>query len=114
MATQTRKIKNKIAPRAQEKAKQEAAKLKPKASRDIMLIAMIALTAIILILAWPNMDQVGRGMYGCLLGGMVVVYVNRHMDFTERVKKILIVVSLTALTACLILLGYSIYTQYFA
>ena len=111
MSTQTKKIQKKIAP------KDPVAKesnLKPKASRDILLLILIGMTLLILVAAWPNLDTIGRGMYASLFAGMVVVYINRHANFSEKVKKILIVVSLSLLFLCLLLLCLSIYFQYFA
>ena len=61
MATQYKKIQNKIHPKEDDKPK---ADLKPKASRDALLLVLIAVTLVILVLAWSNMDGIGRGMYG--------------------------------------------------
>ena len=110
MSTQYKKIQNKIAPQSEAPEKN----LKPKASRDVLLLILIGLTLIILIAAWPNLDSIGRGMYASLFAGMIVVYVNRHANFSEKLKKILIGVSLTLLLLCMILLGTSIYFQFFA
>ena len=63
MATQYKKIQNKIHPKDEKK---ENVDLKPKASRDALLLVLIAVTLIILVLAWSNMDGIGRGMYGAL------------------------------------------------
>lgn len=113
MSTQYKKIQNKIAPK--EEATADKKDLKPKASRDMLLLVLIVLTAIIMALAWqnPEFDNTGRGMYGCLLAGMIVVYVNRRGGFSDKVKKILIGVSTTLLILCVGLLGLSMYHQFF-
>ena len=113
MATQYKKIQNKIGPKEDTTAGK--ADLKPKASRDMLLLVLIVLTAIIMALAWqnPEFDATGRGMYGCLLAGMIVVYINRRGGFSDTVKKSLIAVSTTLLVLCIVLLGFSMNHQFF-
>ena len=110
MATQYKKIQNKIHPKDEKK---ENVDLKPKASRDALLLVLIAVTLIILVLAWSNMDGIGRGMYGALFVGMVIVYINRRMEFSDQVRKVLIGVSSALILASICLLGLSMYNQFF-
>ncbi|MGM9540347.1 hypothetical protein [Anaerovibrio sp.] len=110
MATQYKKIQNKIHPKEDVKGKPD---LKPKASRDALLLVLIAVTLVILVLAWNNMDGIGRGMYGALFVGMVIVYVNRRMEFSDTVRKVLIGVSSALMLASICLLGLSMYHQFF-
>lgn len=111
MSTQYKKIQKKTAPKNNAVAKSN---LKPKASRDLLLIILIVFTLLILGLAWSNMDNLGRGMYACLSVGMIVVYVNRHANFSDKVHRILIGVSLAALCSSIALLCLSVYYQFFA
>lgn len=111
MSTQYKKIQKKTAPKTDAVTKSN---LKPKASRDLLLIILIVFTLLILALAWSNMDYLGRGMYACLSVGMIVVYVNRHANFSDTVHRILIGVSLATLCASIGLLGLSVYYQFFA
>jgi len=110
MSTQYKKIQKKNAAQETSAAKSN---LKPKASRDLLLIFLIVFTVLILVLAWSNLDNLGRGMYACLSVGMIVVYVNRHANFSDKVHKILIGVSLFTLCASIGLLGLSVYNQFF-
>lgn len=110
MATQYKKIQNKIHPKEDEKPK---ADLKPKASRDALLLVLIAVTLVILVLAWSNMDGIGRGMYGAMFVGMVIVYINRRMEFSDNVRKALIAISSALMLASICLLGLSMYNQFF-
>ena len=111
MSTQYKKIQKKNAPKSTNSTK---ANLKPKASRDLLLIILIVFTAVIMVLAWTNLDLPGKSMYACLFVGMVIVYVNRHANFNEKVQKILIGVSMFTLLASIVLLGVSVYYQFFA
>lgn len=111
MSTQYKKIQNKVHPKEDAPAKTD---LKPKASRDALLLVLIVVTLVILCLAWGNMDGLGRGMYGCLLVGMVVVYLNRRMNLTDNAHKMLIGVSSFLLVAAIALLGLSMYYQFWA
>ncbi|MCR5176150.1 MAG: hypothetical protein K6C05_04810 [Anaerovibrio sp.] len=110
MSTQYKKIQKK---NTHTNPKAEKTNLKPKASRDLLLIILIVFTAVILVLAWPNMDVLGRSMYVCLSIGMVIVYVNRHANFSEKTHKILIYVSLFTLFSSVALLALSVYQQFF-
>lgn len=109
MATQYKKIQNKIHPKETPK---EGMDLKPKASRDALLLVLIAVTLLILIMAWSNMDGVGRCMYSALFVGMVIVYINRRMTFSDKVRKVLIGVSSALMLASICLLGLSMYNQF--
>lgn len=86
MATQYKKIQNKIHPKEQESVKED---LKPKASRDALLLVLIAVTALVLVLGWNTMDDIGHAMYAALVVGMGTVYINRRMTLSENVHKIL-------------------------
>ena len=54
MATQYKKIQNKLHPKEAEQGKTD---LKPKASRDALLLVLIALTLVILAIGWNTMDD---------------------------------------------------------
>ncbi len=109
MATQYKKIQNKIHPKEQESVKED---LKPKASRDALLLVLIAVTALVLVLGWNTMDDIGHAMYAALVVGMGTVYINRRMTLSENVHKILIGISSTLLVVSIGLLGYSMYVQF--
>lgn len=111
MSTQYKKIQKKNLSKNSPSSKTN---LKPKASRDLLLIILIVFTALIMVLAWTNLDNLGKSMYACLFLGMVVVYVNRHANFSDQTHKILIGVSLFTLCASVVLLGVSVYYQFFA
>lgn len=110
MATQYKKIQNKIHPK---KADEQKVDLKPKASRDALLLVLIAVTLFILVMAWGNMDGIGRTMYSALFVGMVIVYVNRRMEFSDNVRKVLIGISSALMLGSICLLGLSMYNQFF-
>lgn len=109
MATQYKKIQNKLHPKEDEKAK---ADLKPKASRDALLLVLIVVTFIILLLGWSTMDEIGQMMYGVLLAGMAIVYLNRRLELSQQMHSILIAVSSTLLLSSVGLLAYSMYVQF--
>ena len=111
MATQYKKIQNKLHPQEAEQGKTD---LKPKASRDALLLVLIALTLIILAIGWNTMDDIGHAMYGFMVAGMVIVYLNRRLtNLSENIRKCLIAVSSTLLLGSIVMLGYSVYLQFF-
>lgn len=112
MSTQYKKIQKKNA--AAVGIDKEKSNMKPKASRDMLLLIMIALTVFIMALGWQTLDQLGVAMYTCLTIGMVLTYINRHGSFTDQVHRILIWVSMGTLFSSIVLLGLSVYMQYFA
>ncbi|ORU00917.1 hypothetical protein D081_0365 [Anaerovibrio sp. JC8] len=112
MSTQYKKIQKKNAPAAD--AGQAKSNMKPKASRDLLLLIMMAFSVLIMALGWEALDSIGVAMYTCLIIGMGVVYVNRHGNFTDKVHRILVGVSMGTLFASVGLLGLSVYMQYFA
>ncbi|WP_027397622.1 hypothetical protein [Anaerovibrio lipolyticus] len=112
MSTQYKKIQKNLSPAAD--AANSKSNMKPKASRDLLLLIMIALTMFVMALGWQTLDQIGVAMYTCLMIGMVVVYINRHGNFTDKVHRILVGVSMGTLFASVGLLGLSVYMQYFA
>ena len=111
MATQYKKIQNKLHPKEAEQSKTD---LKPKASRDALLLVLIALTLVILAIGWNTMDDIGRAMYGFMVAGMVIVYLNRRLtNLSENIRKCLIAVSSTLLLGSIVMLGYSVNLQFF-
>ena len=95
MATQYKKIQNKLHPKEAEQGKTD---LKPKASRDALLLVLIALTLVILAIGWNTMDDIGHAMYGFMVAGMVIVYLNRRLtNLSENIRKCLIAISSTLL-----------------
>ena len=110
MATQYKKIQNKLHPKEQPAEKQD---LKPKASRDALLLVLIAMTVVILIIGWSTMDDIGHAMYGFMLVGMVIVYLNRRLtSISENVRKGMIALSSTLLLGSIVMLCYSMYLQF--
>lgn len=109
MSTQYKHLQNKLHP--EKKAKKN---MKPKAPRDLMLIILICLTIIIMILAWHNLDTLGISMYASLVVSMLLVYTNRHGDFSEKEHKYLKWLSMSFVALCLILFGTVTYLQFFA
>ena len=110
MATQYKKIQNKLHPKEQPTEKQD---LKPKASRDALLLVLIAMTVVILVIGWSTMDNLGHAMYASMLVGMVIVYLNRRLtNISENVRKVLIGISSAALLGSIAMLGYSMYLQF--
>ena len=93
MATQYKKIQNKLHPKEAEQSKTD---LKPKA------------------IGWNTMDDIGHAMYGFMVAGMVIVYLNRRLtNLSENIRKCLIAVSSTLLLGSIVMLGYSVYLQFF-
>ena len=109
MATQYKKIQNKLHPKDDEQAK---ADLKPKATRDALLLVLIAVTLFILVVGWSTLDDIGHAMYTVLMIGMVVVYLNRRLNLSKQMHTALIAVSSTMLVTSIGLLGYSLYIQF--
>ena len=111
MATQYKKIQNKLHPKEDEQKKTD---LKPKASRDALLLVLIAMTIVILAVGWSTMDDIGHAMYGFMTVGMIIVYINRRLtNLSENVRKGLIALSSTLLLGSIVMLGYSVYLQFF-
>lgn len=109
MSTQYKKIQNKIHPKEDGKEKTD---LKPKATRDALLLVLIAVTLVILILGWNTMDSIGHAMYTVLFIGMGVVYLNRRLKLSDQMHQILIATSSTMLVAAIGLLCYNFYLQF--
>ena len=60
MSTQYKKIQKNLSPAAD--AANSKSNMKPKASRDLLLLIMIALTMFVMALGWQTLDQIGVAM----------------------------------------------------
>ncbi len=110
MARESKKIRRKVEPDYGKKKSD----LKPKAPRDRMLLILIALTVFVMGMGYQNLDAIGLAMYATLLISMVIVYINRHSEFSESTHRILTWVSLVTSVSTIGLFGYSTYLNFFA
>lgn len=106
MATQTSKIKKKIAPPPEEKKENP---LKPKESRDLLLIVLMVVTVVIMILGVDTMDEIGYGMYSSMLGVMITTYINRHVDMSDKAHTSLQYVTFFFMALVLGLMAFNFY-----
>ena len=110
MSTQTKRIQNKISPK--EKVEKVKSDLKPKQSRDLLLLLLMGMTIFIMILGHENIDTMGFSMYGTMLVSMMLMYINRHMDMSEAAHKALTILVLIGVAAIIGLMAANIYFQF--
>ena len=108
MARQYKRIQQKISP----KVKKAGNTFKPKQSRDLMLIILICLTLVVLLMAWHNLDNLVISMYISLIVSMLIVYANRHGNFSEKEHLWLSRLSLASIVVCLGLFAATTYFQF--
>ncbi len=110
MSTQTKRIQNKISPK--EKVEKVKSDLKPKQSRDLLLLLLMGMTIFIMILGHENIDTMGFSMYGTMLVSMMLMYINRHVDMSEAAHKALAILVLIGVAAIIGLMAANIYFQF--
>lgn len=85
MATQMSKIKKKL---QKPEEKVEESSLKPKPGKDMMLIALICVTVLIMLLGYNDMSGMDIGLYSALLGSTLCLYFSRHLpNASEQTEK---------------------------
>lgn len=109
MARYSKKISEKI-----EKAKGSTAPPPKKAGRDILLIILIIINFVFLVLGWPQLINIDKGIYILLEGALLSIYAQRHADLNEKASEYVKYLSFIFMGLAFALFIYSVYTRYIA
>ncbi|MDQ0204694.1 hypothetical protein [Pectinatus haikarae] len=109
MARYSKRISEKI-----EKTKGSAAPPQKKAGRDILLIVLIVINIVFLIIGWPQLANIDRGIYILLEGALISIYAQRHADLSEKYSEYVKYLSFIFMGLAFLLFIYSAYMRYIA
>ncbi len=107
MSKQYKKLQNKLHPK---EVKQEP---KYKEGKDYLLLIMIAITFVITLLGWENLDNTNRAMYFLLTISLTLTYLYRHANFPEKVKAYINAASLGTIGLAVALFLLNVYYTFF-
>ena len=86
MAKQTKKIQRHLTALNKDREQASEAKKGPPPGKDYLLLAMIAITLVILTLAWQQFSMSNRAMYILMALALTCTYVRRHADLSDNMK----------------------------
>lgn len=105
MAKQIRKLKQKMSPHKKEPEK--------KVGKDYFLLVVLALTSIVLLIGWPQLDSMNRILYILLIFSLSLTYLNRHGKFSDRVHLIIERLGIGTIAFSVLIFVVICYNQFF-
>lgn len=108
MARQYKKILKKIKP----KEKPEAKKPKERSMSDYILIAVLALTAVVMVIGWREFSDLNRGLYMTLTLTLAATFVRRNYNLTETQDLWLERFGYATMAIATVLFGFHVYYSY--
>ena len=109
MATQYKKLKNKLTPKKDKPRLPER-----NVGKDYLLVSMIFFTVLIMIVAWSRFDNMNRALYIFLAISLSITYANRHARMTDTVRGVVEKLGWVSMAIATILFLILCYTQYIA
>lgn len=109
MATQYKRLKNKLTPKKDKPRLPDR-----KVGKDYLLVSMLFFTVLIMIIAWGRFDNMNRALYIFLAISLSITYANRHARMTDNVRNIVEKLGWVSMGIATVLFLILCYTQYIA